>query len=110
MEKLDPFDRNKSDLIILNKMFAGNIELKKQNFELETKLRTLPPELKKHERYIMTYLLQLYQLCLVREFNLEDVLIEIDRINSENGKLSYKVDKESFIKALQENQIDFPEE
>jgi hypothetical protein len=29
MEKLDPFDRNKSDLIILNKMFAGNIELKK---------------------------------------------------------------------------------
>jgi hypothetical protein len=58
----------------------------------------------------MTYLLQLYQLCLVREFNLEDVLIEIDRINSENGKLSYKVDKESFIKALQENQIDFPQE
>jgi hypothetical protein len=29
MEKLDPFDRNKSDLSLLNKMFAGAIEIKK---------------------------------------------------------------------------------
>jgi DNA-binding ferritin-like protein (Dps family) len=78
-------------LALLDKIFgnANKSEVKKQTFEIENKNK-LPENFAHHQKSIQSFLLQFYQLCLIREYYLEDIFLELDRINNVSlGKLTY---------------------